>query len=592
MRIASTWRAVRSTSAPEGAASPSTVTGFAPASGTELHVDDDMVQAMRAYRVIGRHLTEMVSVMRGGRLVWVSETVEHLTGYSRGALIADGLPEGFLHSGSVCRLPGAAGGERTLRGRVRLADGTMRWFEHRLVGDPDEPDVCYVTSRDIDEEVKLEQMLGAGDPRLRRAVDASPDGLVLLRVARDATDRPAPLSIIFLNSAAAAHHDGHPTELIGDDVERLLPTTEVAVVRSSCLLAVTSGEAQQVRVQVTGEDRPVTLDCHVEPMDDETVLLLMRDVSDLVAAQADLLAAYERASRAQLTLDMALDAATDGFLVVDLHAIGDTWLEIIHANPAATRHFGAQVEDMVRTGAETLVPGPPGRLRHLVEQALDSEAPVNERIVEEQPELSALDLTVAPVGEKRCVVISRDVTDAERLERYRERRRLEAEHRATHDDLTGLANRAGLAATLNRALAECTADQRVGVVFIDLDGFKAINDTHGHAAGDAVLRAVAGRLTSLARRDDLAARMSGDEFVVVLRYLPPGWDASSFAERAAVALAHPVPVGDHMVTPAASFGVVIADPSADPDDRDTEALLRRADARMYEHKRHRAAARV
>jgi diguanylate cyclase (GGDEF)-like protein/PAS domain S-box-containing protein len=90
-------------------------------------------------------------------------------------------------------------------------------------------------------------------------------------------------------------------------------------------------------------------------------------------------------------------------------------------------------------------------------------------------------------------------------------------HEADHDPLTGLANRRALERTLEAALARASARSRsVGVIMLDLDGFKAINDTHGHAAGDEALREVASRLRRCVRERDLVARLGGDEFVVVL----------------------------------------------------------------------------
>ena len=106
-------------------------------------------------------------------------------------------------------------------------------------------------------------------------------------------------------------------------------------------------------------------------------------------------------------------------------------------------------------------------------------------------------------------------------------------HEADTDVLTGLANRRALERTLDAALARAGARSRsVGVVMLDLDGFKAINDTRGHAAGDAALREVAARLRRCVRERDLVARLGGDEFVIVLTDLgrrPARWPASSTA---------------------------------------------------------------
>lgn len=147
-------------------------------------------------------------------------------------------------------------------------------------------------------------------------------------------------------------------------------------------------------------------------------------------------------------------------------------------------------------------------------------------------------------------------------------------HEADHDALTGLANRRALERTLEAALGRASARSRaVGVVMLDLDGFKAINDTHGHAAGDAALREVAGRLRRCVRERDLVARLGGDEFVVVLTDLERPAAVAEAVERLREAL---VPPFGEMALGAA-IGVALF-----PSDGGTAAdLLAHADRAMY-----------
>lgn len=158
--------------------------------------------------------------------------------------------------------------------------------------------------------------------------------------------------------------------------------------------------------------------------------------------------------------------------------------------------------------------------------------------------------------------------------------------RATHDDLTGLPNRAmflgQLAAACSRLLE--SDDRSLAVLYIDLDGFKAINDARGHNAGDAALVAAAARLVSVARAGDLVARLSGDEFAVLLE-LPhrdlqgatdgPAQRAAAAGERYRSALTG----GDPALR--ASVGVAVCSPGS----ADGETLLREADMAMYSAKR-------
>jgi diguanylate cyclase (GGDEF)-like protein len=149
-------------------------------------------------------------------------------------------------------------------------------------------------------------------------------------------------------------------------------------------------------------------------------------------------------------------------------------------------------------------------------------------------------------------------------------------HQALHDTLTGLPNRALLTDRLRQALGHAErTDERVCVVFIDLDHFKLINDGLGHAIGDLVLVAAAQRLTSILRRGDTVARFGGDEFVLVGRDLDDA-EAAAFADRALRSLDDPIAVGDAVVRVTASAGIAVGGPSSD-----SAALLRDADAAMY-----------
>ena len=150
--------------------------------------------------------------------------------------------------------------------------------------------------------------------------------------------------------------------------------------------------------------------------------------------------------------------------------------------------------------------------------------------------------------------------------------------------MTGLPNRALALLRLAEALQECLPDQRVAVAFCDLDGFKSINDAYGHAAGDVVLEATAARLRAMVRPTDTAARLAGDEFCLVLRYLPPMWDGDKMRARIADQLAQPVPILDLLIATSASIGLIVAHPGSQPADRDADHALARADQAMYRHK--------
>ncbi|HEV2928904.1 MAG TPA: GGDEF domain-containing protein [Propionibacteriaceae bacterium] len=142
-------------------------------------------------------------------------------------------------------------------------------------------------------------------------------------------------------------------------------------------------------------------------------------------------------------------------------------------------------------------------------------------------------------------------------------------HAAHHDPLTGLANRAALDARL-------APGGPVGLLLVDLDGFKPVNDTWGHDVGDEVLRLVAERLVGCVRSGDLVARLGGDEFVIVVEASA----VDTVARHVTAALGAPYSIDGRVLAVGASVGVAHSATGADPD-----ALLRRADQAMYEAKR-------
>ena len=148
---------------------------------------------------------------------------------------------------------------------------------------------------------------------------------------------------------------------------------------------------------------------------------------------------------------------------------------------------------------------------------------------------------------------------------------------ALHDALTGLPNRRLLTEQVEAALARTTAHgTHVGVLFIDLDDFKAINDTAGHAVGDQVLTVVARRLSGLLRPGDTVARIGGDEFVLLAGDLTTPEQSTGMLERVQAALSRPVVLNGVAFRIGASIGLRLATGAAD-----VEELIRDADTAMY-----------
>ena len=156
------------------------------------------------------------------------------------------------------------------------------------------------------------------------------------------------------------------------------------------------------------------------------------------------------------------------------------------------------------------------------------------------------------------------------------------QHVATHDSLTGLPNRLLLADRLNQAIAQAQRHQHLFAVFIvDLDRFKAINDSLGHLAGDAMLKEVARRLAAALRQADTLARMGGDEFVLILNEITRPEDIETIAAKVLAHITQPMKLSDLELHASASIGISIY-PS---DGGNPETLLQHADAAMYQAKK-------
>jgi diguanylate cyclase (GGDEF)-like protein len=154
-------------------------------------------------------------------------------------------------------------------------------------------------------------------------------------------------------------------------------------------------------------------------------------------------------------------------------------------------------------------------------------------------------------------------------------------YQALHDQLTGLANRVQFTTELRSALhqaRECSAT--VTLFYLDLDGFKPVNDKHGHDAGDELLAEFAGRLKSCTRAGDIVARLGGDEFAVLLR-TSSAEDIEKLADRIAAAIAQPFEVAGRPVGIGVSVGRAVYPFDAD----NADGLLRNADAAMFAVKR-------
>ena len=206
------------------------------------------------------------------------------------------------------------------------------------------------------------------------------------------------------------------------------------------------------------------------------------------------------------------------------------------------------------------------------------------RIIGTDTDITGLKLAEAKAAEEKEQTYRKHLAALEKAHEATEAAHQLAQSMARHDALTGLPNRRVFAETLETAISRARRGSiTYAVLIIDLDRFKPVNDIHGHAAGDEVLREVATRLAGLARSSDTVARLGGDEFGVIVDCVAPDDPvaaASALAERIIASVGKPISIGDLTVEVGASIGIAVCP----HDGRHSDTLLRAADMAMYRAK--------
>jgi diguanylate cyclase (GGDEF)-like protein len=233
---------------------------------------------------------------------------------------------------------------------------------------------------------------------------------------------------------------------------------------------------------------------------------------------------------------------------------------------------------------QTITINGPRELEH-VSQGLNDAIITLQKVVTVAEKLAAGDLHAAeldaPVPGRLGQAVHASVEQVARVLRERDTLQQELAFRASHDTLTGLPNRAAAESRLLSALEEArAAGTHVALLFVDLDFFKAVNDTYGHAAGDHVLQVTAGRMSAQVRGTDTLCRLGGDEFVIIMTCPATPDEITAIGQRIVSSVNEPIPFHEHTLRVSASIGVGIShDGSADID-----ALLQQADHAVYRAK--------
>jgi diguanylate cyclase (GGDEF)-like protein/PAS domain S-box-containing protein len=299
------------------------------------------------------------------------------------------------------------------------------------------------------------------------------------------------------------------------------------------------------------------------------VMLFWQMVTNLKQVKGEL-------EKSHYQLQSIIRNVMDGIIMINEHG------EIQGFNPAAEEIFGYSLEEALGKNLNMLMPEP-NRSRHdgYIRRYLKTgqahilgvrgmEVTAARKNGEEFPmEMSVSEMTLG--GHRYFIGISRDITDRKRAEK-------KIAHLAHYDYLTDLPNRALFLDVLNHSMALAKRNKhKVAVLFLDLDGFKKINDAYGHDTGDLLLKDVANRLKETVRGSDAVARVGGDEFIIVLDNIDSEDNAALVAHKINVALLVPFEVNGQSCRLGGSIGISMYP----QDSRDSEQLIKLADDAMY-----------
>ena len=308
---------------------------------------------------------------------------------------------------------------------------------------------------------------------------------------------------------------------------------------------------------------------------DRSALVLVRPIREIRQEEGNRREAVQRG--AQLTLD----SIGDGVISTDREG------RVTYLNPVAERMTGwsrDQASGRMLSAVFNIVDGDtresaPIPVQLAVRQGRTASLPHNSVLIRRDGFEFPIEDSIAPIHEPSgqvtgAVMVFRDVSKARAME-------AKLSHLAQHDFLTGLPNRMLLMDRLDQAIARARRHgRRVAVLFLDLDGFKHINDSLGHAVGDRLLQNTGKRLAAAVRASDTVSRQGGDEFVVVLCEVEEPQNVARHAEKILAALSAPHALAGGETHVDASIGI-----SFFPDDgQDAEALIRCADTAMYRAK--------
>jgi diguanylate cyclase (GGDEF)-like protein/PAS domain S-box-containing protein len=514
-------------------------------------------------RALVHHSSDLITVVASdGTIRWDSSSITAVLGYTpeerlgtnsldyvRGEHldVAKAALEGLLTSPEALH---------RLEVQVRHRDGSWRWCDVRVRNLLHDPAIngIVVNATDVTERHEAD----AVRRQLAAIVESSTDAIVAQQL--DGT-------VLSWNTAAERVYGYSAEQMVGNNIDVIVPDHRRDELRQ-LLRLVASGEASSVETQRVRRDG-VLLDVALS-------MSPVRDSSGSIAA----LSAISRDITAEVRARRALADSESSFRLLFAANPQPMWvydantLEFLEVNDAAVRHYGYSREKFLSLDITDIRPVEDVE-RLMKDLATDSSHETDGwrhlladgRIID--VEITSHKLQFG--GRDAVLVAARDVTDRNALE-------AQLRHQAFHDSLTGLSNRALFNDRVEHALGRRSGQSRPVVLLLDLDRFKLVNDSLGHAAGDEMLVEAARRLEDSVRLGDTVARLGGDEFAVLLEQGTLE-SARLQARRLLDALAAPMQIAGHQVTTSASVGLAVAAGNVSAGE-----LLRNADVAMYRAK--------
>jgi diguanylate cyclase (GGDEF)-like protein/PAS domain S-box-containing protein len=527
------------------------------------------------FSVVSRSRDVIIIADESGTVVFATGAIEEVTGWSAADLLGtDGLhlihPEDMPSFGEhLTRLLERPDESSTTQARVRRADGDWVWTEVVALNLLADPNVRGLVGhfRDITDRKRAELSLRESEERFRSLVQSGFDLLAII-------DREGKMTYL---SPSHERILGHPLSLwlSGRGEEIVHPADAGELTATLRLVRATPGKWARVRCRMRHANGTWRWfeNVFTNMLDVPAVQGIVSNSRDTTDAEA----AAETLRRTSERFRALVRHSSDVIIVVDAQG------HSTYVSPALEHVLGYRSDELVGGNLLTLVHPDDGPMCNAHFETVVGD-PTREYAIEVRArhadgrwrwfELRTTNLLYEP-GVQGVVSHVRDITDRRSAE-------LALEYRALHDSLTGLPNRALVVDRLSQTFASARRHGlRTAVLFIDLDRFKSVNDSLGHAAGDELLVDVARRLSTGRRAVDTVARLGGDEFVIVLHDIADDHAAVEIARTIVDDLREPFVIHGRELVVTGSIGLTIA---AGAQEVDAETVLHEADAAMYDAK--------